>query len=431
MFATLPEVENTVDKFIADGQYNEALANILVGVHNHFKQAEVARKFLYYPNLDSKLEKLSQRLKESSQPSLASSISNNTLIVASEMYDVGGHSRVILDIARETPYATIVLTDMFWRTRNSPDNINWLLSALPNVTIIVLTQLSLWGKCQALYQLTLRLQPKSILYFNHHQDPIPFVGTLAHEGSRKYVVHHCDHNPSLGNTLNDVGHVDFARETALECARHLRRETSVLPLYVPDIGRKEPSSASTAPFSVVTSGPSHKFIRTGDLSLQNIVCTSLDVINGSFFHIGDLDDDWIQEIRAHLNNNAINPERFITLGRVASIWGTLQGIDANLYIGSAPVGGGRTAIEAQGCGYPVAFFKVSTQGTALGISSIYADPSLCWSTLAELKILLRSARPTLNTLSDKARSFYEAQFSRMEFIRAVNQIVAPSSPIES
>src|SRR6185436_1928550 len=46
MFASLPDIEAAIDGYLAAGQYNEALANIVVGVHNHHKLANAS---LYWP----------------------------------------------------------------------------------------------------------------------------------------------------------------------------------------------------------------------------------------------------------------------------------------------------------------------------------------------------------------------------------------------
>lgn len=425
MFATLPALEADIDNFITNGRFNDALANILVGVHNHCRTPDVARKFLFYPNLDRHIETLSHAVSASCPGNGKRPISSNTLIIASEMYPVGGHSRVIADVAAEMNSPTIVLTDMLWKFRQNPDSVNWLLESFTNATVILLTQTTLWEKCRALHLLTQRLQPQTIFYFNHHEDPIPFAGTLRHAGSRKMLVHHCDHNPSLGNTLASVEHVDFNEEMANSCSSYLNRDAHVLPLYVPEGGKKVFPATGHRAFSVVTSGADHKYARKGDLALQNIIRVSLEVIDGFFFHIGHLDDGWIEEIKLYLKIYGIDPTRFRPVGGVTSLWSTLARIDAHLYIGSAPVGGGRAAIEAQGCGYPVAFFKVADQGPALGVSSLYANNSLGWSNLMELTALLETVAPRLGDLSLTARALYDRQFSRAEFVRVLNQLTEP------
>lgn len=423
MFASLPVIESQIDQHIARSEYNEALSNIIVGVHNHYQQPDAARDFLYYPQFDRQIQLLADALaSESSESSGDCGGSGNTLIVASMMHQTGGHSRVIADIAREVSSPTIVLTDMLWFFQKIPEQNYWLFDAMPRATIINLTQLTLWAKCRALFMLTQRLNPRNILYFNHHQDPIPFVGTLGHKGSRKTLIHHCDHHPSLGNTLANVHHVDFVQEVADICSVNLDRPTSVLPLYVADGGKKEFPPLVNRRFSVVTCGAYLKYARTGEIALQSIVRTVLTSVEGSFHFIGELDAVWVSEIKNHLRDVGIDPERFVAMGGVSSLWATLKEMDAHFYLGSAPIGGGRSAIEAQGCGYPLLFFRATNQGPSVVSDSLYASKCLGWSTLDELSNILLANAGAHASLSESARSFYELNYSRKEFLRTLDEI---------
>lgn len=422
MFANLPLIETEIDNHIAGHRYNEALANIMVGVHGHHKLETVARNYLYYPGLDQQMQTLSDVIFHEQFGRIASHPTENTLVVASEIYQVGGHSRVIADLVKEVSSPTLVLTDMYWRFRNTPDYLNWILDAFAAMPVIVLPQRTLWGKCQALGQLTHRLNPKNIFYVNHHEDPIPFVGTLGHGTSNKTLIHHCDHNPSLGNTLEHVAHMDFVEEMAHVCSTHLHRPAWVLPLFVPDRGPKSFRPIEDNNVSAVTCGTHVKYIRTGPLALQNIVAIALGALDGQFFHIGELDPEWVAEIRVHLQDRSIAPERFVALGNVASLWETLFNLDAHIYIGSAPLAGGRAAIEAQGCGYPVLFYRVDDQGPAIGSNSLYASKSLEWSDTSSLPRLLEEVAAQHASFSAVARTFYVEKFSQQEFARVVTEV---------
>jgi len=238
-------------------------------------------------------------------------------------------------------------------------------------------------------------------------------------------VHHCDHNPSLGGTLQGVGHVDFTDELAHDCALALDRPTLVLPLHVPDAGRKAFPPIEGRKWSVVTSGTHIKFARSGKVALQAIALTVLQATAGRFFHIGPLAPDWLAEIRLHLTQQGIDPERFVPLGIVSSLWQTLSGLDAHLYLGSAPAGGGRAAIEAQGCGYPVAFYRSDIEAsTTLKVDSVYASKALGWSDLSELAQLLDGYAAQQPLFAAEARALYERHYSSAPFLQAVRQITA-------
>ncbi|MEO8154463.1 MAG: hypothetical protein ABI605_15440 [Rhizobacter sp.] len=123
--------------------------------------------------------------------------------------------------------------------------------------------------------------------------------------------------------------------------------------------------------SVVTSGTQIKFARTGELSLQAIACTVLRSVGGQFFHIGPLDADWLAEIHAHLAANGITPQRFAPL---------------------------------------------------VAVDSLYANKSLGWTTPAQLSGLLQGLAPAHAQLSQEARGFYNARFSRQELLRVLAQL---------
>ena len=417
MFVALPDVEAHAQQLLAEGRPNDALANVMVGAHNAYRLPEHTLQSLFFPGLDRCMRELSQAVPEARLP--APPPGRGTLVLATELYQVGGHTRVIDDILAEAEAPTLVLTDVLGTLRKSAEHLNWILQNHERVPVIVLNQPTLWARCRALAQLTQRLAPRSILYLQHHQDPVAFVGTLAHRGSRKTLVHHCDVNPSLGNTLPELGHLDFTHEQATVCHRELKMPTHVLPLYVADAPRKAFSPVQGRGFSVVTSGTQVKFRRDGDFALQAIARTVLQGVDGRFFHIGPLAADWLAEIHAHLASQGLDPVRFVSLGPVASLWQTLAGLDAHLYLASAPVGGGRAAIEAQGCGYPLAFHRVAEPNSLLAVSSIYASPELSWGTLPELAALLDGLAPKLPAAAERARALYDARFSRAEFRRVL------------
>ncbi|MEO8154470.1 MAG: hypothetical protein ABI605_15475 [Rhizobacter sp.] len=422
-FASLPAIEAIVDQDLRDQRYDDALAHMVLTVHNHYKSPEATHRHLYYPVFDRQIEQLSAALvQQCPAPQVQPPLSRNTLIIATQLYQVGGHSRVVEDFARELESPTVVLTDTFSTYRNDPSYQQWVHPAYGDTPVIALPQPGPWAKCRALLALVRRLQPRNIFYFNHHQDPIGFIGTLGHAGSRKTLVHHADHNPSLGVTLPSLAHADFTDELAAICTHELHKPTTVVPLYVPDLGCKVFSEPTPAAMSVVTSGTQIKFARTGELSLQAIACAVLRSVGGQFFHIGPLDADWLAEIHAHLAANGITPQRFAPLGSVSSLWGTLASLDAHVYLGSAPVGGARAAIEAQGCGYPLCFYRVDDPSSLVAVDSLYANKSLGWTTLAQLSGLLKGLAPAHAQLSQEARGFYDARFSRQELLRVLAQL---------
>lgn len=431
MFVRWNKVQTQVAELVDRGRQEEALSVIVSAVQGIYRLPEVAHHALYFPELDQQIERVARQLPASAQMEALhrGKTTENTLIVATELYSVGGHSRVIADLLREIPSATLVLTDLFHRYRQQPLALDAVHEQFPDAQVIALNHASSWRKCQQLYSLVARLRPRSILYLQHHQDPVAFVGTIGHGGAAKWLIHHCDHNPSLGCTLADLGHVDLTEELGAVCRQHLQRSTMVLPLHVPDLGCRTFSTYSDLGLSVVTAGTDNKFSRKDPPALQDMVSTTLRCTTGNFFHIGPLPEDWESEIRRHLLRQDLNPSRFVTLGPVPSLWQTLGEIDAHVYLSSAPVGGARATVEAQGCGYPEFYFRHDNPGSLLSTPSLHSDTSMGWSTLEEMSALLRTMNfRRQQEASHRSRAHYERHFSRARFLAALHQLL-PAAPL--
>jgi hypothetical protein len=155
-----------------------------------------------------------------------------------------------------------------------------------------------------------------------------------------------------------------------------------------------------------------------------MVATVLTAVNGSFIHIGPLPADWVAEIRSHLATLGLNPLRFDPRGLVPSLWLELLGLDACCYLGSAPVGGGRAAIEAQGCGYPVVFFKSPEENSLLANYSLYANQRLGWSTPQELAACVQQVATEHSSYSEASRRLYDDRYSKPHFRQTVSALLA-------
>ena len=426
LFQMLPDVCDQVDQLLDEEQPELALLSIVHGITSHFYQPGIAEHALYYPALDRRVLQLADRLQremteteteqDAAHPAPTQAAEAPTLLVASEVYEVGGHTRVLEELAANQPNPILLLTNL-WGNFDDPTSKkkDWLRQRFPNAEIIVQTG-KLWDKARQLVTLCSRRQPAQIWYLQHHQDPVAFVGTLHAGSARKMLVHHGDHNPSLGCTLPGVRHVDVTESLQRTCSAHLHQPADWLPLYVKDLGRRPFLTPSRkTPFSVVTAGRAAKFSMQGPVALPNIVSSVLRTIDGRFHHIGPLDDGSRQQIRKHLINQDIDPARFVTHGEVPSLWLALKQLDAHAYLGSAPVSGGRGAIEAQGCGYPVLPFSGFESGSLLADYSSYADMALAWHDLPTLVERLKALPSRLQDASDRARTFYEARFSQQVF----------------
>ncbi|MEP6873419.1 MAG: hypothetical protein ABI887_03570 [Burkholderiales bacterium] len=424
LFQYLDRSAARVAQCIAEARHDDALQTMAMAVHQHFCQPRITHRALYYPEFDRQIERLSQLLPVNhSRGTAPDADAETTLIVATEVFQVGGHTKVLEDVARAVKRPLIVLTDLFATYGSDTPKQRWIFEKFAGIEVILLSEGSLWEKSRALATLAAQRRVGSVLYFQHHQDPVAFVGTLSHAGSRKILVHHCDHNPSLGCTLAGVQHVDLSEHLRQTCQGHLDQTVKLLPLHVPDQGCRPLNPIEGRAFSIVTSGRAGKFTSTGALSLQNIVQTALGAIDGNFYFIGPLQDEWIASIRTQLSTAGIAADRFVPLGLVASLWERLRVLDASFYLGSAPVGGGRAAIEAQGAGLPTLFFTGFEAGSLIENYSVYADASLGWANLDELAALLSAVAPHSVERSLSARRYYEDNFSERHFRECLEELL--------
>lgn len=410
-----------VDAALQAGDADRALRLIVAGVHQHYRLPEAAHKALYYPELDRRVGLLADRLERSGKVAKKPGRPRGQLLIATELYPLGGHSRVVEDVSRELVKPALVLTDLFGTYQNDPQQLDWIGERYGHTELVVLPPGSAWEKSAMLRRYVAALNPETIVHFGHHQDPIPFVGTLRSGAPRQLFVHHGDHNPSLGNTLRGLRHVDLSDGVRDVCAAHLGRRPDVLPLYVEDLGVKAGATASGD--SVASSGHPAKYARTGPVSLAAIVRATLGTVTGCHHHIGPLDADWVAEIRAELQAHGIAPDRFVHHGWVPSVWQRLKEIDAALYVASAPLGGGRVAIEAQGCGYPVLYFENAAHTSLPANHPLYASRCLKWTSAAELQTVIGAALADRQALGAAARAHYDAHYSRTPFRAALKRIV--------
>lgn len=434
LFQFLPDAYNQVEQFIGVDQPDLAMKLILEQVNLHFCQPGIAEHALYYPDMDDCLNRLGKYLEEerTTRDKAFTGVSSHregrkrSMLIASELYETGGHSRVLEDLANNLPSPIVVITDP-WQSHETrgADKEQWLHARFADIEVKRLTGDDLWEKSRALADLCDHHQPESIWYLTHHQDPIGFVGSLPYATkcpARRLFVHHGDFNPALGCTLNGVHHIDVTETMKNRCCHHLHTPATWLPLYAPDQGIR-PHVPGSVPLSVVMAGRSGKFTQEGSLALQDIVSAVLGEIPGSFHHIGNLPEKIIHRVRSRLQQEGISPDRWIYHGDVPSLWSALRTLNAHIYIDSAPISGGRAVIEAQGCGYPVLPFNDFRPGSVLSDTSSYASMDLAWKNIPELLARLPEAQRMLPALEASARRFYENQFSQRIFTNRLKEIL--------
>lgn len=411
---------------LAQGKPEACLQFIVAEVNTLCTSPDYEGNALYLPGFDRILASLAAQIDAKAAECPRPATHWGVMVVASQLEIQGGHSRVIEDICRSVPNPLLVLTDPYDNYAEEKLNLDAFSERVPEALVVVIPRVGLVEKTKELHRLCRSLEPQHVFVLTHHSDPIAFAALAAldeKQAPNKFLVHHGDHNPALGMTLDSFVHVDCTTHLRAICSEHLGRPALLLPLATPDFGAREHEWPDRI-VSTATAGSEGKFQREGELAYAGIVAGILSITGGIHHHIGELPGDWVGEIRRKLADRGIEPARFVYTGTVPSLWRHLQSIDADLYVASAPVGGGRAAIEAQGCGYPVAYFKSARQPLLFQIDEVYATRDLKWANLADLEKLLAMNGSRLRACAKAARRHYLEHYSGEAFHTALGSLLA-------
>ena len=96
------------------------------------------------------------------------------------------------------------------------------------------------------------------------------------------------------------------------------------------------------------------------------------------------------------------------------MWEALLDLNIHSLIGTAPIGGGRAAIEAQGAGIPVIYYKGRFAG------SLFAIPDLSWANHEELGLAISMALENHSEYSIRSRKLYEECHNKEAFKNCLN-----------
>lgn len=429
-FALVQDAEDQAAALIERGDLDNALAIIIGNVDSLVPRADLTGRALFLPLFDQLLLEISERIAQQVIPDGLMAAAGCQLIVATETYNTGGHSRVIEDLCRHLARPVIVLTDLFGRMGSAALPLDYLYRDAGAAAVLTLPPGRPLERAINLLRLVAQLAPERILMLTHHQDAIAYAALASRRLKvPRAFVHHADHNPSLGGTLDHFHHVDLVREIGAACASALQRDVGHLPLHVRDLGARPQPGRAVAQASIATCGAMRKYARRGELAYQSIVATACKTLGGIFHHIGPMPEDWVTEIRDHLRQMGLSPERFQVTGQVPSLWRCLMELDVDVYLASAPMGGGRAAIEAQGCGCPFVYYQHDPAAHPLFTTEVYNPAAPSWSNLDELQAALLRAATQAGALSQASRNFYEAGFGGADYSAAIARMAARSDAL--
>jgi hypothetical protein len=186
-----------------------------------------------------------------------------------------------------------------------------------------------------------------------------------------------------------------------------------MPLYVKDRGKKS-GKINNSKIKFASVGGENKVTFEGPLDYAARItnCLKFDTIQ-TFVHIGHLSDKSLEKINLQLRKYSIDPSRFENITWVPSLWEALLDLNIHSLIGTAPTGGGRASIEAQGAGIPVIYY------TDL-VHSQFAIPDLSWANHEELGLAISMALENHSEYSIRSRKLYEECHNKEAFKNCLN-----------
>lgn len=410
----LSAFETTINALSNAHQQNEILALIYKSISAIKLQKEFVGTKVFTPYFDQVLENIDLDITDiiSRDRKLAN------VVIASEIYNYGGHTKVIQEILESVENPILIITDVYDRFAKNR-LFEQVSSSFIKCPVLILPNEAYLDKAKRLAAF-INSCAKNVFVLSHHEDAVAIAACQKTLDTQYYFVHHADHNPALGCTVAHFNHVDLFESIAKLCAQDLNKPVIFLPTSSNDLGAKK-FVYPIQQFSTVTGGSAGKFSMTGEVSLSRIIIESLKVCGGKHYHFGELSVEHIQTIQNDLKQAAIDSELFVYLGNVPSLWDGLCSIDAHIFLGSAPTPGGKSNLEASGAAYPLLAYVPADAPRYLYVGA-EAQIGLNWTNIAELTSGLKVMMANHEEFSRQSRQFYLSNCSSDAFKQKLTQL---------
>lgn len=334
------------------------------------------------------------------------------LILATEFYHIGGHtavSRDLLATGQLGDRAAVLLTDALGTA--DPTVVADRFGS--SIRLYVAPSGTLVDKLRWIIRKLIAIRPRKVILMNHHHDPVAIAAAQPRLADQFIFYHHADHQLCLGVTLAHTLHVDPHPMGFHNCRDRLGLRNNVYwPMAVEDLGpTSRPSGGSSETgLRTASSGSPNKFEADYTYRYAQIVPRIIAATGGEHVHIGNLSQSTLDEIRGALSDNGIDPQRFVHIPWVPSVWSALVQQRIDVYITSFPLGGGRAAIEAMGAGVPI-IGHLSYVSPFFGGQDMLYPEAFLWQSPDDLIVHLRSIdRDQVGREAQTARAYYEEHY---------------------
>ncbi len=349
----LDQLELTVRTCIARGEIETALNLLVVYAQARWHDPGTLTRLFGSARLDELCLEIGRAaIGDASSDTSTREVS---VYVASHLAGHGGHTHVLESavMADATVRRVVLLTDLF----NHAD-IETLRKRFERTCEFRAAPLGpLPAKLKWLSEQLAELCPRNILLFNHHEDAV-MIAAMANwlDRSSVFFIHHADTNLCYGAQLPGAVHVDL-HNIGFECCRDHEgiKDNVYLPLSIKEKKFRDENFKFKSKGVLLTcsSGSYNKFSGRYAFQYIDLMILRFKADGGRHLHIGGIPPQELERLRSILKAADIDPDRFIHIPWVESVWTTLIERNVDLYISSFPLSGGLATVEAMGSGTPI------------------------------------------------------------------------------
>jgi hypothetical protein len=373
----------------------DAPMTAIAGVWRKFLAADVRGHKLFVRALDEAVPHIARTL--GLKPVERPKSNDNVCIVLTQIYAVGGHSKIAQDISRivGAERCTIILTDLYGNTTYAQiSRSNLTKMGYFCRSFMALKSKTAAEKCIELYALLRAVDPGRIFLLNHHSDVAAVAATYMFKGVTEFV-HHGDHLPCLGATLDYSTHADVTY-TCHQICKASGLDAEYVGMTLPDLRAATGVKASTGgPTVLATCGSVAKYQhgnRDCRYRWSDWAVAALKDNDHVFLHFGPPTDELVADVEGALKAAGIDPARYRFMGSVPSLQQALVDHGVDVYVASYPETGGRANLEALAAGLEV----IVLEDAALGPLLRFTSPVSGWRAIADTAEMAEAIREGLS-----------------------------------
>ena len=333
-------------------------------------------------------------------------------VLATLLYETGGHTPVVRDLASALPDGLSGLVVTLAGSHLSDLKPSAVArTGLGAEEIHHAHAPTLYGTCESILRVFRGRPPKRVFLLHHSEDVAAVVAAaaLASRGTELWLVHHSDSKPSAGLFLRRARIIDLTPRACAFTRHVMGLQTIFLPLTCPDPGPGPGGFLYRGRLRTALAGSAFKASQTSIHSYPEVLTAVLNASGGTHVHVGPLSDSQLEAIRTSLDARGIHRSRFVHVPVARTLVDALRAERVDLLINTWPYGGARTVVEAMAAGVPAVWHSPSPDDDLTRLHMAWPGAPV-WRQLSDLTGIIRGADASwMATQSAAARRHYEAR----------------------